>query len=66
MTIHFAGIPWIMIGSGVLAVILGGFLVMTFDISDRLPPLGMLLVICGIICAALGAGAQFAIWAGIH
>lgn len=65
MTIHFSGIALIMLGSGVVAFVVGGFMTMTFDISDWMPTAGGFLAICGAISAALAIGIQVGAWAGI-
>lgn len=66
MTIHFAGIALVMLGSGIAAFIIGAFLTMTFDISDRLPVLGGILAACGAVCAMLAVGIQVGAWASIR
>jgi hypothetical protein len=66
VTIHFAGIALIMLGGGIAALIVGGVLTMTFDISDWLPVLGGALAFCGAVSAMLAVGIQVGAWAGIH
>ena len=66
MSIHLAVIPVIMFFAGLAGVGIGGFLAMTFDISDRLPVLGAVLAFCGAASAVIAVGIQVGAWAGIR
>lgn len=62
MTIHLSALALILLGSGVLAAFIGVLMVGTFDVSEWLPPLGMLLAICGVICVPVALVIQIGAW----
>jgi hypothetical protein len=65
MTIHFSGTCLILIGSGIVAFIVGGTMTMTFDISNWMPSVGGVLAVLGICAAVIGIGMQIGAWAGV-
>jgi len=61
-SVHFSGLALILMGSGLVGYVAGGLLCLTFDVSDLLPPLGMLVVILSVVAFFLGAALQIGAW----
>jgi hypothetical protein len=54
-----------MIGGGLLALVVGGRMVMMFDVSDWMPSAGGFLAACGAISAVMGLAIQIVVWGNI-
>lgn len=65
MTLHLSVLALCMVGGGIIAFIVGGFMTMTFDISDWMPSVGGLLAFLGAVSAVMGLAVQIVVWGNI-
>ena len=60
--LHLSILALIIAGSGIVAVFVGGRLALSFNVSDLLPPIGVLLFGCGCLAVPVALGIQIGAW----
>lgn len=62
IALHLSLIALIMIGSGVVAVLIGAVMAMSFDASSWMPAVGVPLAYLGAAAVVIGLGVQVGAW----
>jgi hypothetical protein len=65
MTLHLSVLALCMIGGGIIAFVIGGRMVMMFDVSNWMPSAGGLLAGLGAIAVVMGLAIQIVVWGNI-